>query len=161
MEEPELQVTGDIPVILIFYEYDMRLYWITRCNSISLKLFRQEIKRYNKWIKMLEEGDAPLCSYRDPKLADQLKLAKKGAYQYFFEGPGAGGLYEYGGYSFQVVNTTDPEDDDFVELVKDYENDELKLEKTSLLFQIIEKKHDNEEFSMGYRVLPITRELFK
>lgn len=153
------EITGDIPVILRYIEYESALVWIVYCNDYSLELFKNEIQKYNKWIKTLERGDAPLCSYKYPKDADQLLLSNNIDYNRLFRPEEYSREWDI---SFDIIG---PDNEEYGEYFSNYnqeENkDEIDFESAIMLFDILTRPYDPYNPALGYRILPVTKELFK
>lgn len=169
----ESSVYGDITVILRFIEVENNINWILYCNNYSLVLFEKEVEMYNKWIKLLQRGDAPLTSYESPALADTLKITKNKDYQQFFKVPvfdqrktvRARNLDET--YKFELLDIYNLSkykglDKKYVSQIKEeFEYEELNLGTKDQFIDLLVMPYSSLEFKMGYRELPITHELFR
>ena len=144
-------------VILVFCEQDNRIYWDFKVlNYHELILFEEEVKKYNEWIhEYLFTGYAPISSYQDSEDAHELIIARNKKYKDVFERPGSRWLYEIRDYyvHFKLIH----------EDKKSYKklmSEKLEMEPgTEELRDILSKPFGNEEFYMGYKVLPMTLKL--
>jgi hypothetical protein len=140
-------------------------YWKVNANIEIFDLLKLEIKEYNNWIEKLDNGLAPLSSYVYPNDADDLYLAKRKHYHNILERPSNRGVYESlrGNYWFNVYKITNPDEQDEdgdPDLMDDINDGKIKFEHVTTLIDFITKTYDSyDAFSMGFRLLPMTRYL--
>lgn len=149
--------------LLKFLEFDgNKVYWQFTLSEKEFELLSLEIEHYNSWIKLLTSGLAPLSSYEQPSAADDQYLVRnRKRYDSLFPITGSRGFYEKPYYGFELIDTNSKDLDEWAEeAVTKYRSGKLQLEGKSSLSDLITKPLDYcSEFTMGYRLLPMTRKL--
>lgn len=133
-------------ILLVLNEGGDKCYWDLDCTDQELQLFIDEIAIYNDWIATLLSGKAPLSSYEDP--IDAADYQKKS-----FRSLGHD-------YLLSVIDIENREEDD-EEAVENYLNGEANMGSMSELRQMFLCQHGQEEFYLGYKILPISEIIFK
>ncbi len=146
--------------ILKYTENDgTSLYW--KLGRLDINCYKidnilEEVETYNKQIEAISNGTAPPGCYTDQQDRKDFFFAKHPKYDVRI---GSRGAYEDIGISFSVYLVSDAEVDEY-ESISKKELRRLELSSESVLREILEKPYtDNDTFSIGYCVLPMTEEL--
>lgn len=130
-------------IIIHFIDgYDSNLFWEFNLPDTNIvNNLKQEFKIYNKWIKKIKKGEAPVTSYVNEETAENLRSHK---YPH--------SIFEYT-HKFKVYNISDPNESYYDEDEKEfYMNKEYKevLKFRDLKDLILDPYDVLNVFSIGY-----------
>lgn len=167
--------------LLSFRNDDYTIYWKFTLQPSEATILQTEAKTYNQWLDIVNDGLAPVSSYKEPADAnDQYMARHRKTYEGTMKVTGDRGFYEHPYMHFSlslikqgdVTMTTDASDnegensdedeesDDNEEAIERYRKGDLTLENNEELRELLTKPLDYyNAFTMGYRVLPFTEVL--
>jgi hypothetical protein len=141
-------------VIVRFVDEDHVLYWKTSVTHKEENLLRKEVEEYVLAIERLMTGKAPGLSYQDPNDANRFLVAKDKSYHEIFQRPDNRAYYEDITRYFDLVRIDEPSDE-----ADEYHEGLYEQSQPRDLVDILINPYSGEEFSLGYRVLPLTQSL--
>lgn len=138
---------------LVFLDYDNKVRWnLGKMDEIDFGVMEKEIQVYNNWIGMLERGEAPESAYigieADENLFRYLARHWSDGYMFAeFRRPGQRGLYVKWNRQLTLKKKFQP----------------IPVEKNSesikFLPRFFEAPYSGEEFTCGYKMLPMTQKI--
>lgn len=151
--------------ILSFIEFydgkDFKHYFLPlKITRDEAELLEVEMKEYMRWRDLLAKGTVTDASYESPKLTESLYLsARKELYSKFIDTPSKGLAINILPVSFRVINPNIVNPEFYEDILKEYRNKELLLISKSEFLDILVRPLSKDQIGLGYKVLPLTKEL--
>lgn len=136
--------------VLVFNQEGSGCRWVLTLDTDEKQGLEIEIEHYNTWINTVLAGLAPDTSYLNGDANSYYMAKSQNKCRYYMDNrPGNRSYYESPHISFELMTRAEA----------DEENPGSASESIQTLVDILTHPLGDEEFSMGYRLLPVTTKI--